>query len=355
VVLNARSAAQHGAAILTRTRCSGARRENGEWVIALEGESGGAGNARARTREVRARALVNAAGPWVKSLLDRELGIDSPGRVRLVKGSHIVVPRIHERRHAYILQNPDRRIVFLIPYEREFTLVGTTDVPLEQGDERPEISAAEIDYLCQAASRYTGRALTPESVVWSYSGVRPLYDDGSADPSAVTRDYHLMLDTGPDGKAPLLSVFGGKITTYRRLAEHVMQDLSRWFPDTRPWTHSEALPGGDFGDADFDGLLTDFKRRHPDLLVQWLARLLRRHGMLAAAILAGARKEADLGENFGGGLYEAEVRYLIANEWARDAADVLWRRTKCGLHMTAAQRARVAQFMRDAAGTGGAA
>jgi len=355
VVLNARSAARHGAGILTRTRCTGARRENGTWVITLEDQSGGAGVAAVRSRELRSRALVNAAGPWVKSLLDRELGIDSPGRVRLVKGSHIVVPRIHQRRHAYILQNPDRRIVFLIPYQREFTLVGTTDVPLGSDEGRPEASAGEIDYLCRAASRYTGRALTPEAVVWSYSGVRALYDDGSTDPSAVTRDYHLLLDTDREGKAPLVSVFGGKITTYRRLAEHVMRDLSRWFPGTQPWTHAEPLPGGDFGAADFDGLLTDFKRRHPGLLVQWLAGLLRRHGVLATEILAGAKKEADMGENFGGGLYEAEVRYLVDYEWAREADDVLWRRTKCGLHMTAAQRERLAQFMRGARGLGGAA
>ena len=352
VVLNARSAAQHGATILTRTRCTGARREKGVWVVALEGAG--------VTRSVTARALVNATGPWVKSLLDHELALASPGKVRLVKGSHIVVPRIHDKRHAYILQNPDRRIVFLIPYEREFTLVGTTDVPVSEGDGRPEISAAEIAYLCEAASRYTGRAVTPEAVVWSYSGVRALYDDGSADPSAVTRDYHLMLDTGGEnggdaGGAPLVSVFGGKITTYRRLAEHVLDNLSRWFPESRPWTHAEPLPGGDFGDADFDGLLTDFKRRHPKLLVQWLARLLRRHGLLAAAILGDAKTEADLGENFGGGLFEAELRYLVANEWARDAADVLWRRTKCGLHMSAAQRSRVAQFMHDAGHMGEAA
>jgi glycerol-3-phosphate dehydrogenase len=350
VVLNARSAAQHGATILTRTRCSGARREGGEWEVTLQAEGEGS------PRSVRARALVNATGPWVKCFLDHELKIESPGRVRLVKGSHIVVPRIHDRRHAYILQNPDRRIVFLIPYEREFTLVGTTDVPVSGSDGRPQISSEEIDYLCAAASRYASRPVTRDAVVWSYSGVRPLYDDGSADPSAVTRDYHLMLDTGAGGDgAPLVSVFGGKITTYRKLAEHVMEKLGHWFPGTRRWTHAEPLPGGDFGDSDFDGLLTDFKRRHRDLLVQWLARLLRRHGVLAAVILADAKTEADLGENFGGGLYEAEVRYLIANEWARDAEDVLWRRTKCGLHMSEAQRSRVAEFMRGLRGMGGAA
>ena len=359
VVLNARSAAQHGATILTRARCTGARRENGIWVVSLQaGDDYGATRTGA-TRQVAARALVNATGPWVKSLLERELKLASPGKVRLVKGSHIVIRRIHDKRHACILQNPDRRIVFLIPYEREFTLVGTTDVPQSQVELRPEISAAEIAYLCEAASRYTARPVTPEAVRWSYSGVRPLYDDGSTDPSAVTRDYHLMLDTGGTAAgdepncAPLVSVFGGKITTYRRLAEQVLERLSPWFAHSRSWTHTEALPGGAFGDADFDALLAHYEHRHPGLPAKWLARLLRRHGMLATEILAGVRAEDDLGENFGGGLYEAELRYLVANEWAREAADVLWRRTKCGLHMSEAQRARVAQFMRGGMGEAG--
>ena len=290
------------------------------------------------------------AGPWVKSLLDHELRIPAQGNVRLVKGSHIVVPRIHEKKHAYLLQNPDRRIVFLIPYEREFTLIGTTDVPVDASERRPAASKDEIAYLCQAASRYTLRPVTPDAVVWSYSGVRPLYDDGSKNPSAVTRDYHLMLDTGAEASgAPVLSVFGGKLTTYRKLAEHALEKLSRWFPETRRWTHSEALPGGEFGAADFDGLLTDYKRRYPKLLVRWLARMLRRHGVIVEKILGNAATDADLGEDFGGGLYEAETRYLVANEWAREADDVLWRRTKCGLHMSAAQRERVAAWLREVA------
>lgn len=336
VVLTLSSARAHGATVLARTRCTGARREGDAWQVTLRDQASG------KEREVRARILVNAAGPWVKSLLDRELKIDSPGQVRLVKGSHIVVPRIHDKRYAYILQNPDRRVVFMIPYEREFTLIGTTDVQVAEKDLPPAISPDEIAYLCAAASRYSARAVTTDQVVWSYSGVRPLYDDGSEDPSAITRDYVLLLDeSGP----PLLSVFGGKITTYRKLAEHVMDKLARWIPAYRPWTHAEALPGGDFGGRDFQTVLAEVRARYAGLDPHWLARLLRRHGTLIGKILDNARAEADLGENFGGGLCERELAYLAEHEWAHTAEDILWRRTKCGLHMSEAQRRRVAERM----------
>jgi len=336
VVLTLSSARAHGATVLTRTRCTGARREGDIWRVALRDQASGTES------EVHARILVNAAGPWVKNLLDRELNIDSPGQVRLVKGSHIVVPRIHDKRYAYILQNPDRRVVFLIPYEREFTLIGTTDVQVSDKDLPAAIAPDEIAYLCAAASRYSARAVTSEQVVWSYSGVRPLYDDGKADPSAITRDYVLLLDAkGP----PLLSIFGGKITTYRKLAEQVMEKLARWIPAHPAWTHAEALPGGDFGGRDFARVLAEFRARYLGLDPHWLARLLRRHGTLAGKILDNAKCEADLGENFGGGLYERELAYLIEYEWARSGEDVLWRRTKCGLHMNEAQRRRVAERM----------
>jgi len=336
VVLTLSSARAHGATVLARTRCSGARREGDAWRVTLRDQASG------KESEVCARILVNAAGPWVKSLLDQELHMESPGRLRLVKGSHIVVPRIHDKRYAYILQNPDRRVVFMIPYEREFTLIGTTDVPVTGEDLPPSISPEESAYLCAAASRYSARAVTPDQVVWSYSGVRPLYDDGKEDPSAITRDYVLLLDQqGP----PLLSIFGGKITTYRKLAEQVMERLARWIPARRPWTHTEALPGGDFGGRDFPAVLREFRSRHAGLDPHWLARLLRRHGTLGENILANAKSEADLGENFGGGLYERELSYLIEHEWARAAEDVLWRRTKCGLHMSEAQRQRVAEYL----------
>ena len=343
VVLNARSAAAHGATILTRTRLASARREGEDWIATIESPAAG-------RRELRAAALVNAAGPWVKKVLDDGVKIDIPAKVRLVKGSHVVVPRIHEKRHAFILQNPDRRVIFLIPYEREYTLIGTTEVPVSERELRPHVSRDEIAYLCDAASRYTTMKITPGMVLWGYSGVRALYDDGSENPSAVTRDYHLLLDTGPDpGGPPLLSVFGGKITTYRRLAEHALEKLAGRFPGTRPWTHSEALPGGDFAGRSFHAQLLDHRRRFPRLPKLWLARLLRRHGTLAHEIIGPARTEQGLGENFGGGLYECEVRYLIEHEWARDADDVLWRRTKSGLHMTAAQRTRLREYMAEKA------
>lgn len=337
VVLNARSAALRGAAIMPHTRCVSARRNRDLWEVTIEDVGG--------ERTLRARALINAAGPWVRQVQDAA-GAASSGAVRLVKGSHIVVPRIHDQRHAFILQNPDRRVVFMIPYEREFTLIGTTDVPVGEGERAPQVTQAEIAYLCEAASRYTARPLSPADVVWSYSGVRALYDDGTEDPSAVTRDYHLSVDTGGEqGGAPLLSVFGGKITTYRRLAEHALQKLARWFPGTRAWTAGEALPGGDFGGRTFDDIHRDCSARHPQLPAVLLARLLRRHGTLAEDILGSARTEQDLGFHFGGGLYEAEVRYLAEHEWAQDAHDVLWRRTKCGLHMTRAEQGQVQDFM----------
>ena len=336
VVLTLSSARAHGATVLAHTRCTGARRDGDAWRLTLREQPSG------KESKVRARILVNAAGPWVKSLLDRELNIDSPGQVRLVKGSHIVVPRIHDKRYAYILQNPDRRVVFLIPYEREFTLIGTTDVQVAEKDLPPAISPEEVAYLCAAASRYSARAVTTDQVVWSYSGVRPLYDDGSEDPSAITRDYVLLLDeNGP----PLLSVFGGKITTYRKLAEHVLDKLARWVPRRPRWTHAEPLPGGDFGGRDFQTVLADVRARHAGLDPHWLARLLRRHGTLIDEILDNAKAEADLGENFGGGLCERELVYFAEHEWARTAEDILWRRTKCGLHMSEAQRRRVAERM----------
>jgi glycerol-3-phosphate dehydrogenase len=334
VVLNARSAALHGATIRTRTRLVSAQRQGDEWLATLV-------SGPAAEWQVTARAIVNAAGPWVKQVLDEALRMDVQANVRLVQGSHIIVPRIHDKRYAYILQNPDRRVVFLIPYERAFTLIGTTDVPVAAGN-APRISNDEIGYLCEAASRYTDKPVTPQSVVSSYAGVRALYDDGRPNPSAVTRDYHLLLDE--DGP-PVLSVFGGKITTYRRLAEHALQKLDKRFPGTRAWTATQPLPGGDFAGLSFAARVDEYQRRFTNLPPLWLVRLLRRHGTLAERIIGSARTEADLGENFGGGLYEAEVRYLMSNEWARDADDVVWRRTKCGLHMSEAQRRRVQDYM----------
>jgi glycerol-3-phosphate dehydrogenase len=349
VVLNARSAAQRGAVIRTRTRVTRASREGDGWRVELQGP------AALDTRAVQARVLVNAAGPWVRRVIDDVLEETSAAGVRLVRGSHIVVPRLHQRRHAYILQNPDRRIIFMIPYEREFTLIGTTDIALKDftspADGGSTASAEEIAYLCESANRYSAATIYPGQVVWSYSGVRALHDDGSNNPSAVTRDYHLQLDRGDGGKgAPVLSVFGGKITTYRRLAEHALEMLADWFPGTKAWTHSEPLPGGNLQGSDpaagFAHLLEGLQSRYPAFPVTFLARLARRHGTLVPDILGEAQSPEDLGENFGGGLHEAEVRYLVAYEWAREADDVLWRRTKCGLHMSEDERQRLAEALR---------
>jgi glycerol-3-phosphate dehydrogenase len=336
VVLNARSAAEQGATIMPRTRCVAGRRDGALWHLTLRDECTGARG------EIACRALVNVAGPWARSLLDRELRVPAPGDLRLVKGSHIVVARIHDRPHAYILQNPDGRVVFMIPYEDGFTEIGTTDVPIDGMEPPPACSREEVDYLCASASRYTLRRITPEMVVNTWSGVRPLYDDGTDDPSAITRDYRFVLDeNGP----PLLSIFGGKLTTYRKLAEAALAKLARWFPERRPWTAGAPLPGGDFGGASFEELLAAYRGRYPRLDPRWLRRLLRRHGTCAAEILDDVKVEGDLGESFGGGLYERELGYLMDREWARTPEDVLWRRTKCGLHMTAPQRARVGDFL----------
>ena len=328
VIANAHDAAARGARVLVGTECVAARREPGGWQVRLS--SG---------EQMRARALVNAAGPWVKQVLNERLGQPSADAVRLVRGSHIVVPRLYEGEHAFILQNDDRRVVFMIPYEERFTLVGTTDVALEPSHMEAQPSDAEIDYLCRAASRYLARALTPQQVVWRYAGVRPLYDDGSADPSDVTRDYTLRLDGGP-GAAPVLSVFGGKITTYRRLAEQALEKLAAQFPGmSGPWTDRSPLPGSDF--ASRAGAKAAFFERYPRLPQPWLRAIFRRHGALAGEVTGNG----DLGEHYGAGLTEREVRYFAEREWARSAEDVLWRRTKCGLHMSEAQRARVAQVM----------
>ena len=340
VVLNARAAADLGAAVLTRTELTAGRRTGEEWVLTLKDAERGV------ERTVTARAVVNAAGPWVQWVLEGVLHDPPRGRMRLVGGSHVVVPRRYDGEHAFILQNDDGRVVFLIPFEGAFTLVGTTDVPHHNPDAPPRAPHDEVEYLCRAANRYLARPIAPADVVWSYSGVRPLYDDGTAAASQVTRDYHLIV-TDAGGQAPVLSIYGGKLTTYRRLAEHALEKLAPWFPQQgRAWTAKAPLPGGDFGGESFAELVRAYRGRYPQLDAAWLERLLRRHGTLAAAILGDARTEADLGKAFGGGLYACELAYLVEREWAGDAEDVLWRRTKCGLHMTDGQRRRVADFLK---------
>lgn len=332
-VLNAVDAAARGATIRNGTRCLAVRRIEGGW----EAELGSGGSV---TDTVTARMLVNAAGPWV----DQVLGLIHPGRnaahVRLVKGSHIVTRRLYAGEHAYFFQLPDGRIIFAIPYEREFTLIGTTEVRCDTPDGPVAITADEIAYLCEAASRYFAKEVTPGDVVWSYAGVRPLYEDHAAKASVVTRDYVLDLDA-PEGHAPALSVFGGKITTYRRLAEAVLDRLAPWTGDAPRWTRGATLPGGDFPATGFDALVADYQRRWPWLPPAMLNRLLRAYGTRVDRLVGDASNFSDLGVDFGAGFTEAEATYLTTHEFARTAGDMIWRRTRIGLHMTDEQRARV--------------
>jgi glycerol-3-phosphate dehydrogenase len=262
-----------------------------------------------------------------------------------VKGSHIVVPKVHSQGHALILQNADKRVVFVIPYEGAYSLIGTTDIPVENVEEAAKITGDETEYLVGAANRFLGKPVAAKDIVWSYAGVRPLYDDGTANPSQVTRDYVLKVDEAR-GSAPLLTVFGGKITTYRRLAEDAMEMLKRFFPAERgDWTASEELPGGDVGH--FNAFRDAMHARYPNLGRELVEGIVRRHGSRAPRILRDARFAEGLGRNFGGGLTQHEIEYLVAEEWAATAEDVLWRRTKCGLHMTPSQRESVAAFMQS--------
>ncbi len=342
VVLNAIDARERGAEILTRTECTGAVREDAGWRVDLRCTRTGA------ARSVRARALVNAAGPWVDRFIADRLRQRSTKRVRLVKGSHIVTRRLYEGAHPYILQNTDKRIVFVIPYESDFSLIGTTDVEHDGDPAEATISPAETDYLCAVVNRYFRRRIGPADVVWSYSGVRPLYDDASGSASAVTRDYVFDVEGGA-GRAPLLSIFGGKITTYRRLAEHALERLCPLIGCTAGnWTASAHLPGGDLPEGDFAAFLSRFKATHPLLPAALATRLARSYGSRAEAIVGGRRGLDDLGQHLGGDLYAAELDYLVAHEWAITADDVLWRRSKLGLHLNEAARRRVADWLERA-------
>ena len=330
VVLNARAAADRGAVIQTHTRLEKAAPEGDVWRISLASDDG--------VREVRARLLVNAAGPWVREVAGTVGGGDEP--VRLVKGSHIVVSRIAGAEDAYLCQSADGRVVFAIPYEERFTLIGTTEIPYSGNAADAAISPEEIDYLLDLARRFFAHPPRREDIIWSFSGVRPLYDDGGGThTSAVTRDYRFELDTGAG--APLLTVLGGKLTTYRRLAEAALAKIAPYFPGMKPaWTASSPLPGGDLGEGGLSGFIDALRRRRPGFDRTYLGRLARRYGTLTDAVLGEARSVSDLGASIGGGaLTEREVAYLKEREWARRPDDVLWRRTKCGLHMSEGERA----------------
>jgi glycerol-3-phosphate dehydrogenase len=300
--------------------------------------------------EATAKVLVNAAGNWVKRVREAINGAPSKESIRHVKGSHIVVPRVHEGTHAYILQNADKRIVFIIPYQDRYSLIGTTDIAVESY-EQPAISDEEIVYLLDIANAYLAQPLARSDVVWTYSGVRPLYDDGSTDPSSITRDYVFKLDTDDGRGAAALSIYGGKITTYRKLAEHALQDLAPHLPSmSARWTAHAVLPGGDLPPGGFGELLGELTGRYSALPDEVVRGLAHRHGTAAMSILGDAMVASDLGEDFSRGLTAAEIDYLVDEEWARTGDDVLWRRTKCGLGMSTENRARVDAYVARVAG-----
>jgi glycerol-3-phosphate dehydrogenase len=337
VVLNARDAADKGARIMPRTKVVSARREDGVWLIETR-------DADDRSETHRARMLVNAAGPWVDQVIRAAFGQNEARHVRLVQGSHIVVKKKFDGPRAYFFQNPDNRIIFAIPYEGEFTLIGTTDRDFKADPKDVRISEEETVYLCNAASEYFKEPVRPEDIVWTYSAVRPLFDDGASKAQEATRDYVLKLEA--EQGAPLLNVFGGKLTTYRRLSEHALEKIGEAIGvKGKPWTAGSHLPGGDFPARGYEDQVAKLKAAYSFLADSHARRLVRRYGTRSALLLGKATSAADLGKRFGGDLYEAEVRYLIEHEWAKSAADVLWRRTKDGLRLSEDEKRLLEEYM----------
>lgn len=344
VVLNALSAHQSGATILPRHRFISAKRKNGCWHIDVETDAG-------QVMQFEAKVLINAAGPWVDAVVkDCHPTQDPKSSVRLVKGSHIIVPKLYDYDKAYTFQNADGRIIFSIPYQEKYTLIGTTDVAFDAAPNSAEASGDEIVYLCAAASEYFKEPINPTDVIWTYSGVRSLYDDGKEDASAITRKYVFELDIA-DGILPLISIFGGKLTTYRELAEDVLEKLAPYMQMSRGnWTDTEPLPGGDLPSREnpeiaFGNLISDLTKAFPWLDGVVRKRLARAYGTRAFDLLGNAQAISDLGQHFGAGLYEKEVKFLIRQEWAQEAEDILWRRSKLGLHMTDVEKQAVANYM----------
>ncbi len=339
VVTNAISAQQHGASIFARTRCSSAKRVDGKWQIILTDE------ATNETTEVTANGLVNAAGPWVSSFIETKVERKAPYGIRMIKGSHIVVPKLYQHSNAFIMQNTDKRIVFAIPYRDDYTLLGTTDVEYKGDPNKVAISEDETNYILQVANDHFKQSLTPKDVVWSYSGVRPLLEDESSDPSAVTRDYTLHLDD--DLGAPLLSIFGGKITTYRKLALSAMKKLAPFYQQMgEEWTHSKPLPGGELG-MSLDAYAMKLQQDFPFIGAHLAQRFANSYGSRTQLILGNLDSVAALGKDFGNELYQAEVDYLIEQEWARSAEDILWRRTKLGLEFTDDQVTALEEYVQS--------
>ena len=340
VVLNARDAEARGARIMPRTRVVSAAREGDLWRVTLSDRDTGA------RHDMTARMLVNAGGPWVRDVIQNTVRINSTEGVRLVRGSHIVTRKLYDHDKCYFFQGTDGRIIFAIPYETDFTLIGTTDAEHDMADRAPDCTPEERDYLLRFASDYFRTPVTADDVVWSYSGVRPLYDDGAKSATAATRDYVLSVDT--TGGAPLLNVFGGKITTYRRLAESALAKIAPFFPGlTGPWTAGVPLPGGDFPYHGVDRLFGELRIAYPFLDEAWARRLVRAYGTEAATVLGDAATAAGLGESFGATLTAREIEWLMDREYAAEAADVVWRRSKLGLRLTTDQIARIDAWMAE--------
>lgn len=341
VVLNAADASERGAVIETRTQCVAARRENGHWVIETKNLNDGT------TQTRTAKLIVNAAGPWVDEVLGQALGSNNAKNVRLVQGSHIVVPKLHNHDRAYIFQNADNRIIFALPYEQDYTLIGTTDQDYEGDPKDVKISAQEVTYLCDAASEYFKEPILPEHIVWSYSGVRPLFDDGATAAQEATRDYVLRED-GEGNDARVINIFGGKITTYRKLAESMLEKIETALGKRKPsWTANSTLTGGDFKVEEFDSIVADVQEKYAFLEPTLAWRLVRSYGTRALQLLGDAKTVEDMGPQFGGSLTGREVEYLMQNEWAQTAQDVVWRRSKLGIRLSEDQIANLDKWMRN--------
>jgi glycerol-3-phosphate dehydrogenase len=343
VVLTARDAADRGAEIRTRSRAVEIRQADGIWHVTVENTATG------ERSTIKARVLVNAGGPWVEQVLALGAGVNARARVRLVQGSHIVVRKLYAHDRAYMFQNSDGRIVFVIPYQDDFTLIGTTDRDFHGDPAAVKASSEEIGYLCDAVSEYLAKPVKPADVVWTYAGVRPLYDDGASEAKAATREYVFELDT--PGGAPLLSIYGGKITTYRRLAEEALERLSPYLRSEdvkarQGWTATAPLPGGDLDVSAIGALAAELQRDYPFLAPAHASRLAHAYGTRAVKLLGNVKSVADLGQSFGGTLTEREVRYLMSSEWAWTAEDVVWRRSKLGLRLSAAEIAVVDDWMK---------
>ncbi len=342
VVLNAMDAFERGADILVGTKLMSARREGQYWSLQLRDKK------TEKQQTLKARTLINAAGPWVDEVVANRLQIRSNSMVRQVKGSHIVVPKLFAHNRAYIFQNPDQRIIFAIPYEGKFTLIGTTDVDVTGDPGDVEISSDEISYLCEAVSQYFKKPVAPRDVVWSFAGVRPLFGNEKTSASQLTRDYVLERN-GQQGEPALLSIFGGKITTYRKLAEKVLAKLEDQLPahTSKPWTSERPLPGGDFEIGAFDMLVEQLMLLCPHMTLSQATRLMRAYGTRAFEVFAPDKKCLPVGENFGGGLTQIEVEHLVEHEWATSADDILWRRSKLGLTLSRQQQTHLEQWLQE--------